>query len=349
MSETTSTTDPRTWWLQTLLVTYNDVADYLQTAGNSGSTDAASQIETAIGRLAVRGYGFHLDNRTPSGGTVAIQASDPRHAAEHLILEADREGGRTRWTLEIQAPRARHRDEYPETRGNRQLADATAFAAVKVADALLKTIDDGYANWTLCRNTSLVFNHPSEIERAARHVRKATKVIDAWSERRDKPSVLELAEKLSPDAELSLRFLANDEHALGEVRLMVGINERHALSIDRLATRKVRRRLGIKATTSWTAEHASFYITASRDHAAQAADLASATHLRPATDASGAIVLAYLDAQEETRGYADELANALWAIAAHPSTASEDAIRAAFAEEEAQRSRITLCESDPAD
>ena len=348
MSETTSTTEPRTWWLQTLLVTYNDVADYLGTASD-GSTDAASRMETAIGRLAARGYGFHLDNRTPSGATIAIQANDPRHAAERLLLEADREGGRTRWTLELQAPRARHRDDYPETHGNRQLADAATFAAVKVADALLKTIDDGYANWTLCRNTSLIFNHPSEIERAARHVRRAANVIDAWSERRDRPSVLELAEKLSSDAELSLRFLAKDEHTLGEVRLMVEINERHALSIDRVATWEARRELGIKATTSWTAEHASFYNTASRDHAAQAADLASATHLRPATDAAGAIVLAYLDAQKETEGFADELANALWAIAAHPSTASEDAMRAAFAEEEAQRSRITLCESDPAD
>ena len=348
MSETTSTTEPRTWWLQTLLVTYNDVADYLGTASD-GSTDPASRMETAIGRLAARGYGFHLDNRTPSGATIAIQANDPRHAAERLLLETDREDGRTRWTLKLQIPGARRREEYPETHGNRQLADAATFAAVKVAEALLKTIDDGYANWTRCRNTSLIFEHPSEIERAARHVQRATKVIAAWSERRDRPAVLELAEKLSPDAELSLRFMANDERPLGEVRLMVEINERHALSIDRLTTREVRRGLGIKATTSRTAEHASFYITASRDHAAQAAELASATHLRPATDTAGAIVLAYLDAQEETRGCADELANALWAIAAHPSTASEDAMRAAFAEEEAQRSRITLCESDPED
>ena len=348
MSETTSTTDPRTWWLQTLLVTYNDVADYLQSAGD-GSTDAASRMETAIGRLAARGYGFHLDNRTPSGATIAIKANDPRHAAERLLLEADREGGRTRWTLELQIPRARRRDEYPETRGNRQLADATAFAALKLAETLLETIDDGYANWTLCRNTSLIFEHPSEIKRAARHVQRATKAINAWSARHDRPSVLELAEKLSPDAELSLRFLANDERPLGEVRLMVEINERHALSIDRLATREVRRGLGIKATTSRTAEHASFHITCSSADAAQGAGLASAPQVRPATDAAGAIVLAYLDAQEETRGCANELANALWAIAAHPSTASEDAIRAAFAEEEAQRSRITLCESDPAD
>ena len=348
MSDTTTTTDPRTWWLQTLLVTYNDIADYLQTAGD-GSTDATSRMETAIGRLGARGYGFHLDKSTPTGATIAIQTTNPRHAGECLLLKADREGERTRWKLELQTPRARRHDDYPETHGNRQLADATAFAALKLAEALLKTIDDGYANWTRCRNTSLIFEHPSEIERAARHVQRATKVIAAWSERRDRPAVLELAEKLSPDAELSLRFMANDERPLGEVRLMVEINERHALSIDRLTTREVRRGLGIKATTSRTAEHASFYITASRDHAAQAAELASATHLRPATDTAGAIVLAYLDAQEETRGCADELANALWAIAAHPSTASEDAMRAAFAEEEAQRSRITLCESDPED
>ena len=348
MSETTSTTDLRTWWLQTLLVTCNDVADYLQPAGD-GSTDASSGMETAIGRLAARGYGFHVDKSTPTGAMIAIHTTDPRHAGEHLLLKADREGERARWKLELQIPRARQHEDYPETHGNRQLADATAFAALKVAEALLKTIDDGYANWTRCRNTSLIFEHPSEIERAARHVQRATKVIAAWSERRDRPAVLELAEKLSPDAELSLRFLAKDEHTLGEVRLMVEINERHALSIDRLATREVRRGLGIKATTSRTAEHASFYITASRDHAAQAAELASATRVRPATDAAGAIVLAYLDAQEKAKGFGDKLANALWAIAAHPSTASENAIRAAFAEDEEQRARITLCESDPAD
>ena len=349
MTETTSTTDPRTWWLQTLLVTQkNELTDYLRMAG-SGRTDSASRMETAIGRLAERGYGFHLDNRAPTGARIAIQTTDARHTAEPLLLEADREDGRTRWTLELQIPRARHHDEYPETDGNRQLAAASANAASKVADALVATIEDGYANWNWCRNTSLIFEHPSEIEKAARHIRRAASVINTWRERRDGPSVLELAEKLSPHADLSLRFMADNERELSEVRLMVEINERHALSIDHRSTREVKRALGIRASTSWTAEYASFHVTCSRDRKVQAAEFASADDLRPATDNAGEIVLAYLDARDETKGFADELAIALWDIAAHPSTATEDTIRAAFSEEEAQRDRITLCENASAD
>ena len=207
-------------------------------------------------------------------------------------------------------------------------------AAEHLAGMLTAAVKNNYSNWLLTRNNSMLFKHPREVEKAARHVLRATTVIQAWSRRPDKPSVLEVAEKLASDAELSLSFAPKDGGGLSQVRIMVEINDRHALSIDHMATREVKRSVGFRASTSWTAEHASFYIKRTESRHENGS--------RPDGNHAGRVVLAYLDARSETREARDNLANALWAITAHPSVANEQALRDAFDAERATIGRIPL-------
>ena len=189
-----------------------------------------------------------------------MQTTDSARSDERLVLRAWRDNDEIIWNLELERPRARRDEEYAETDASRYFQAEMGKAAENVADKLLRITKDSYANWVLCQNTSLLFQHPTEVEKAARHVLRATTIIQKWSQRRDKPSVQELAEKLSADAEMSLTFAPSGKRGLSQIRLMVEINDRHTLSIDHRATREVKQSLGFRATTSWTAEYASFNI-----------------------------------------------------------------------------------------
>ena len=205
-------------------------------SGSGVGGDTQKRLETATGHLAARGRGFHADSFGPEGGRLAIQTTDAAPSGERLVLRAWRENDRINWNLELERPRARTDEEYAETDASRHLGTAMNEAAENVADKLLRVRKDGYSNWMLCRNTSLLFQHPTEVEKAAQHVLRATTVIQKWSQPRDKPSVQELAEKLSADAGLSLTFAPRNEGGLSQVQIMVEINDRHTLSIDHRAT-----------------------------------------------------------------------------------------------------------------
>ena len=336
MNETAIKTDPRTWWIGRFLALQDDLARCLR-IGVDGAPDTQKRRETATGHLAARGCGFHTDVFGPEGAILAMQTTDAARSGERLVLRAWREDDRISWNLDLERPRARRDEEYVETDASRQLGPATAEAADNMADKLLHVMKSDHSNWMLCRNTSLLFQHPGEVERAAQHVLKATTVIQKWIRRGDKPSVQELAEKLAADAGLSLTFAPTDDGGLSQVRIMVEINDRHTLSIDHRATTEIKRSLGFRATTSRTAEHASFNIQ--RDKSA------AEPRWRLNGDSGGRIVLAYLDyldAKKETGTARDNLANALLAITAHPAVATEQTLRDAFDAEQAEIGRITL-------
>ena len=333
MNDTAMKTDPRTWWIRMFLTQQYDLARCLD-IGTDGTPDAEKRREAATGHLAARGCGFHTNVYGPEGATLAMQTTDSARSNERLVLRAWRDNDEIIWNLELERPRARRDEEYAETDASRYFQAEMGKAAENVADKLLRITKDSYANWVLCQNTSLLFQHPAEVEKAARHVLRATTIIQKWSQRRDKPSVQELAEKLSADAEMSLTFAPRGKRGLSQIRLMVEINDRHTLSIDHRATREVKQSLGFRATTSWTAEYASFNI--------QCDESPTERRSRLGGNRAGRVVLAYLDVRNETRNARDNLANALWAITTHPTVASEGALRDAFDAEHAAIGRIAL-------
>ena len=333
MNETAMKTDPRTWWFGRFLTLQHDLARCLN-IGVDGGPETQERRERATGHLAARGCGFHTDVFGPEGAILAMQTTDAARSTERLVLRAWHEDDRTNWNLELERPRARKDEEYAETDASRHLQVEMGEAAENVADKLLRIRKDSYVNWVICQNTSLLFQHPAEVEKAARHLLRATTVIQQWSRRRDKPSVQELAEKLSSDAEMSLTFAPRGKRGLSQVRIMVEINDRHTLSIDHRTTQEVKRSLGFRATTSWTAEYASFNI--------QCDESPDERRSRLDGNRAGRVVLAYLDAKNETQDARDNLANALWAIAAHPTVVSEGKMRDAFDAEQAEIGRITL-------
>ena len=333
MKETAMKTDPRTWWFERFLALQYDLARCLA-IGTEGTPNAEKDCDAATGHLAALGCGFHTNVYGPKGATLAMQTTDAARSNERLVLRAWRDEYKINWNLELERPRARRDEEYAETDASRYFQAEMGKAAKNVADKLLRIRNDGYANWVFCQNTSLLFQHPAEVEKAARHVLRATTVIQKWNQRRDKPSVQELAEKLSADAEMSLTFAPRGKKELSQIRLMVEINDRHTLSIDHRATREVKRSLDFRATTSRTAEYASFKF--------QCDESPTERRSRLGGNRAGSVVLAYLDVRNETQNARDNLANALWAVTAHPTVASEGALRDAFDAEHAAIGRIAL-------